>query len=60
MDVCHGSGDHDISGYLAEVPVLEQAAPAVQVDLLAAAWRRHQAPELHEAEGDVVRLPMES
>src|SRR5262245_50069247 len=49
MDICHGSGDEDISGYLAEVPVLEQVAPAVQVDLLAEAWRRHQAPELHEA-----------
>jgi hypothetical protein len=41
--------DEDICGYLAEVPILEQAAPAVQVGLLADAWRRHQAPELHEA-----------
>src|SRR5262245_8582083 len=49
MDVCHEPGDEDLSGYLAEVPVLEQVAPAVQVDLLADAWRRHQAPELHEA-----------
>jgi hypothetical protein len=44
------AGDEDIDGYLAEVPVLEQLAPAVQVDLLADAWRRrHQAPELHGA-----------
>jgi hypothetical protein len=49
MDVCGDSGDEDIPGYLAEVPLLEQVAPAVQVDLLADAWRRHQAPELHEA-----------
>jgi hypothetical protein len=49
MDICHGSGDEEIYGYLAEVPILEQVAPAVQVDLLADAWHRHQAPELHEA-----------
>ncbi len=49
MDICYGSGDEDISGYLAEVPLLEQVAPAVQVDLLADAGRCHQAPELHEA-----------
>jgi len=49
MDVCHEPGDEDLSGYLAEVPVLEQVAPAVQVDLLADAWRRHRAPERHEA-----------
>jgi hypothetical protein len=49
MDICHGSGDEEIYGYLAEVPLLEQVAPAVQVDLLADAWSRHQAPELHEA-----------
>src|SRR5947199_346120 len=48
LDACHDSGD-DISSYLAEVPVLEQAAPVVQVDLLAGAWRRHQAPEHHKA-----------
>jgi len=35
MDVCHEPGDEDLSGYLAEVPALEQVAPAVQVDLLA-------------------------
>ena len=49
MDAFQGPGDEDIDGYLAEVPVLEQVAPAVQVDLLADAWRRHQAPELHGA-----------
>lgn len=49
MDACHDSGDDDIAGYLAAVPVLEQVAPAVQVDLLADVWRRHQATELHEA-----------
>jgi hypothetical protein len=49
MDICHGSGDEEIYGYLVEVPLLEQVAPAVQVDLLADAWRRHRAPELHEA-----------
>jgi hypothetical protein len=49
MDACHGPGDEDIHGYLAEVPILEQVAPAVQVGLLADAWRLHQAPELHEA-----------
>lgn len=49
MDACHGSGDDDVSGYLAEVPILEQVAPAVQVDLLAGVWCRHQAAELHEA-----------
>src|SRR5262245_36996298 len=49
MDACRESGDEEIYGYLAEVPLLEQVAPAVQVDLLADAWRRHQAPELHEA-----------
>src|SRR5262245_35186248 len=49
MDACRGSDDEDISGYLAEVPILEQVAPAVQVDLLAGVWHRHQAAELHEA-----------
>lgn len=34
MDACRGSDD-DISGYLTEVPILEQVAPAVQVDLMA-------------------------
>lgn len=41
MDACYGSGDDEISGYLGEVPMLEQVAPTVQVDLLADAWRRH-------------------
>jgi hypothetical protein len=49
MDACHGTGDDEIAGFLAEVPLLAQAAPAVQIDLLAGAWRRHQAPEPHEA-----------
>src|SRR5947208_771807 len=49
MDVCQGSGEDDIAGYLAEVPLLEQAAPAVQVDLLADVWRRHRADTRHEA-----------
>jgi hypothetical protein len=49
LDACQGPGDEDIDGYLAEVPVLEQVAPAVQVGLLAGAWRRHRSPELHEA-----------
>src|SRR4051794_30877364 len=51
MDACHGhgTGEDDLDGFLTEVPLLEQTAPAVQVDLLADAWCRHQAPELHEA-----------
>jgi hypothetical protein len=36
-------------GYLTEVPFLEQVAPAVQVDLLADVWRRHQDAAPHEA-----------
>src|SRR5207248_3195168 len=43
LEISHDSGD-DISGYLAEVPVLEQAAPVLQVDLLAGAWRRPAGP----------------
>jgi hypothetical protein len=49
LDAYHDSGDDDLSGFLAEVPILEQVAPAVQLDLLAGAWRRHQSPELYEA-----------
>jgi hypothetical protein len=52
MDIAQASGEEDNeppSGFLVEVPLLAQVAPAVQVDLLADAWRRHQAAELHEA-----------
>src|SRR4051794_38373999 len=41
--------DDPPEGFLAEVPLLRGMAPAVQVDLLADAWRRHQVAELHEA-----------
>jgi hypothetical protein len=41
--------DSDVLGYLAEVPFLEQVAPAVQVDLLADLWRRLRDTALHEA-----------
>jgi hypothetical protein len=52
MDIAQASGEEDdeqSSGFLVEVPLLAQVAPAVQVDLLADAWSRHQAAELHEA-----------
>jgi len=43
-------GDNDDPfGYLVEVPLLERVAPAVQVDLLADAWRRHCDTALHPA-----------
>ena len=37
------------TGYLAEVPFLEQVHLPVQVDLLANAWARHRKPDLIEA-----------
>jgi hypothetical protein len=37
------------TGYLSEVPFLEQVPLQVQVDLLAETWNRHQQPELVEA-----------
>jgi len=51
MDACHGLGDEDDYdfGYLTEVPLLAEVVPAVQVDLLAAVWRRHQDPAPHAA-----------
>lgn len=33
--------DLDVFGYLTEVPFLRNVAPQVQLDLLAAAWRKH-------------------
>ena len=36
-------------GYLIRAPLLEWVVPAVQVDLLADAWKRHQDMALHEA-----------
>lgn len=32
-------------GYLAEVPILRETAPQIQLDLLARTWRRHLQPE---------------
>jgi len=51
MEMCQEFNDEDDGpfGYLSEVPILAEVAPAVQVDLLADVWRRHRAPELHEA-----------
>src|SRR6476620_6496279 len=52
MDVARASSEEDDeppSGFLVEVPFLAQVALAVQVDLLADAWSRHQAAELHQA-----------
>ncbi len=44
-----GGDDDDPFGYLVEVPLLKRVAPAVQVDLLADAWRRHRDTALHQA-----------
>jgi hypothetical protein len=41
--------DEPPDGFLVEVPLLRQVAPAVQLDLLADVWMRHQAAELREA-----------
>jgi hypothetical protein len=51
MDIAQASGEQDDepSGFVAEVPVVAQVAPAVQVDLLADTWTRHQDTVLHEA-----------
>jgi len=37
------------TGYLADVPFLQQVSLPVQVDLLAATWARHRSPALGEA-----------
>ena len=37
------------TGYLSEVPFLEQVPLPVQVDLLAETWARHRQPDLIEA-----------
>src|SRR5262249_21592614 len=44
-----GGDDEAPFGYLVEVPLLERVAPAVQVDLLADAWRRHRDTARHRA-----------
>src|SRR5262245_56793197 len=51
LEISQGPGgdDEDPFGYLVEVPLLERVAPAVQVDLLADAWRRHRDTALHQA-----------
>ena len=50
MDASHGLGDEDDAfGYLAEVPLLAEVTPAVQVDLLAGVWSRHRDSALHAA-----------
>jgi hypothetical protein len=37
-------------GYLCEVPFLKEAAPQIQLDLLASAWRKHLRPEAAKAD----------
>jgi hypothetical protein len=51
MEMCRGldHADDGTVGYLGEIPFLEAVAPAVQVDLLADAWKRHTDAALQEA-----------
>ncbi len=37
-------------GYLCEVPFLQEVAPAVQLELLASAWHKHQSRETHRSD----------
>ena len=37
-------------GYLCEVPFLQEVAPAVQLELLASTWRKHQSREIHQSD----------
>ena len=37
-------------GYLGEVPFLQEVAPAVQLDLLAATWQKHLSRDVHQAD----------
>ena len=36
-------------GYLCEVPFLQEVAPAVQLELLASTWRKHQSRDIHQS-----------
>jgi hypothetical protein len=49
--LCRDTGDEAEPrlGYLAEVPLLREAALAVQLDLLAATWDRHLSHRTHQA-----------
>jgi hypothetical protein len=51
MDICQGLDNEEDEqfGYLMEAPILAEATPAVQVDLLADVWRRHRDPGVHGA-----------
>jgi hypothetical protein len=51
MDICQGRWEEEDTpfGYLMEAPILAEADPAVQVDLLADAWRRHRDAAPYEA-----------
>ena len=37
-------------GYLCEVPFLQEVAPAVQLELLASTWHKHQSREIHRSD----------
>ena len=39
-----------VQGYLREVPYLQEVAPAVQLDLLAATWHKHLSREIHQSD----------
>jgi len=51
LEMSQGPGGDDEApfGSLVAVPLLERVAPAVQVDLLADAWRRPRDTALHRA-----------
>ncbi|MEI8017847.1 MAG: hypothetical protein WCH39_06565 [Schlesneria sp.] len=47
----HLLGDcSDSRGYLCEVPFLQEVAPAVQLELLATTWQKHQSRDIHRSD----------
>ncbi|MEI7494619.1 MAG: hypothetical protein WCJ92_08520, partial [Alphaproteobacteria bacterium] len=40
----------DSRGYLCEVPFLQEVAPAVQLELLATTWQKHQSRDIHRSD----------
>ena len=42
--------DSESHGYLREVPFLQEVAPAVQLELLASTWNKHQSRDIHRSD----------
>src|SRR5205814_2216502 len=59
LDACQGFGgeEDDAFAFLAEVPILAEVAPAVQVDLLADVRSRHRVPRDQGENSSAIGLP---